>query len=242
MPPCRSNDYSPDEKCGIIPQISSKEPVRKETCPVRINKTLSISVFAVTACLMMAGSSLAYTITKELQQEINVNLASVEAYPNDPHAHFDLAITYAYTNHVQEGWDELKVVHELDGNYAKEALASYSQLVKDSPDDWKIRFRLAFVLYFLDRKSDAINEMKYIADMEPKDDPKRMWAYGYIGLIYGEIDNVDEGIKYIKKALRIDSNVAALHMLLAGGYQKKGDNWGTFWEGVEALRLKALGY
>lgn len=197
---------------------------------------------ALAVCLAISSGALAYTITKELQNEINVKLASVEAAPDEPHSHFDLAITYSYTNHVQEGWDELKIVHDLDKNYAKEALVMYSQLAKDNPNDWKLRFRLAFILYFNDKKAEAIEEMKRIVDMDPKGDPKRIWAYGYIGLIYGEIDNTDEGIRYIKKALKIDSNVAALHMLLASGYQKKGDNWGTFWEGVEALRLKALGY
>ena len=63
-----------------------------------------------------------------------------------------------------------------------------------------------------------------------------------MGLIYGEMDKVDEAIAYVKKGLAIDNNAAALHLLLASGYYKKGDSWGAFWEGVESLRLKSLGY
>ena len=181
-------------------------------------------------------------MTPELQKEIEQKLKAVEAAPNDPAAHFDLAITYAYTNYVQEGWDELKKVHDLDNNYAPIALSTYSEKAKESPSDWKIAFRLAFAFYFNDKKEAAIEEMKKIVEMEPKDDPKRIWAYGYIGLIYGELDQVDPAIEYVQKALAIDSNVGALHLLLASGYYKKGRGWEAFWEGVEALRLKALGY
>jgi len=97
-------------------------------------------------------------------------------------------------------------------------------------------------IYFNKQKREAIEVLKEVADMEPKNDPKRVWAYGYISLLYGELDEIDEAIEWVKKAISIDSNVAALHLLLAAGYSKKGWGWNAFWEGVEALRLRALGY
>ena len=184
----------------------------------------------------------AWKITKELQAEVDEKLKAVEKSPDDPHAHFDLAITYAYTNHVEEGWDELKKVNEIDKEFAPVALEMYTKKVAENPDDWKLRFRLAFAEYFNERKQEAINQLYYISQMEPKDDPKRIWAYGYMGLIYGELDEVDKAVGWVKKGLKIDSNVAALHLLLASGYYKQGRSWDAFWEGVEALRLKALGY
>ena len=39
-----------------------------------------------------------------------------------------------------------------------------------------------------------------------------------------------------------NSNVAALHLLLAEGYNRKGNKWNSFLEGLEAVRLKALGF
>lgn len=200
---------------------------------------LMVCVFAVS---VIASNAFGWTITTELQNEINQKLKAVELAPNEPAAHFDLAITYAYTNFIQEGWDELKKVNDMDPKFAPIALTVYSGLAAQYPSDWKIAFRLAFALYFNNRKIEAIEVLKKIPDMDPKDDPKRIWAYGYIGLINGELGNVDPAVDYVKKALEIDSNVGALHLLLASGYYKQGRNWEAFWEGVEALRLKAVGY
>jgi tetratricopeptide (TPR) repeat protein len=196
---------------------------------------------AVLLCLTSSGA-LAWEMTDELQAEVDAKRKALEEAPDDPHAHFDLAITYAYTNYVEEGWDELKKVNELDEDFGPVALKMYRNEVAKNPDDWKLRFRLAFALYFNEMKQEAINQMYYISQMEPKDNPKRIWAYGYMGLIYGEIDEVDKAISWVKKGLKIDSNVAALHLLLASGYYKKGNGWAAFFEGMEALRLKALGY
>ncbi len=73
-------------------------------------------------------------------------------------------------------------------------------------------------------------------------DPYNVWAHGYISLLYGEMGKIDEAMDYAKKGLKIDSNVAALHLLLSEGFYKKGDSWRGFAERMEALRLKALGY
>ena len=203
------------------------------------------SILVLTTTLMvilMAGASFAWSITEELKQELAQKKASVEANPNSPNAHFDLAITYAYTNHIEEGLNELKKVEELDKDYAPVALEYYSKEAEARPDDWKIKFRLGFAYYFNKDKVTAIEVMKEVAEMEPKDDPKRIWAYGYISLLYGELDQVDEAIEWVKKAISIDSNVAAFHLLLAAGYSKKGWGWNAFLEGMEALRLRALGF
>jgi len=205
------------------------------------NKGLIVSI-AVLFILLMTSTAFAWSITKELRQELAEKKASVEANPSSPLAHFDLAITYAYTNQIEEGLEELKKVDKLDKDFAPVCLELYSKEAAAYPDDWKIKFRLAFAYYFNDKKIEAIEVLKQVADMEPKKDPKKVWAYGYIGLIYGELDQVDKAIKWVKKAIKIDSNVAALHLLLAAGYSKKGWGWNAFWEGMEALRLRALGY
>ena len=199
-----------------------------------------IKLFNVIILLLCFASNLAFgwKITKELKKELKQKLKAVEENKNSPYAHFDLAITYAYTNYVQEGWDELKEVHKLDPDFALEALRIYGKAALENPDDWRLRYRLAFAFYFNDYKKRAIEELKEVLRI----DPKNVFAYGYIGLIYGEMDKVDEGIKWIKKGLKIVNNVAALHLLLASAYYKKGESWKGFWEGVEALRLKALGY
>jgi len=180
----------------------------------------------------------AWRINKELEYEIEQKRKIVKESPNDPNARFDLAITYAYTNHIEDGWAELKKVNEMDPSFKEKALKIYNRKVTAQPNDWKLRFRLAFALYFNQYKADAIRELKNVLII----DPYNVWAYGYISLIYGEMDDVDQAIEYAKKGLKIDDRVAALHMLLSQGYYKKGDNWNGFWEATTALRLKALGY
>lgn len=204
----------------------------------KILKNMLLVTLGLTVILSAALPAIAWRINKELEYEIEQKRKIVKQDPSDPGARFDLAITYAYTNHIEDGWGELKKVNELDPTFKERALKIYTRKVTAQPGDWKLRFRLAFALYFNQYKEDAIREFKNVLLI----DPYNVWAYGYISLIYGEMGQVDKAIEYAKSGLKIDDRVAALHMLLSQGYYKKGDNWNGFWEGATALRLKALGY
>lgn len=209
---------------------------------------LLLTVFAISALKILSAlllfsalsaiSAEAWRITPELQKELNEKKAVVKANPNDPDARFDLAITMAYTGNLQDGWNNLKKTVELDPNYRKKGLTLYLKKVTEDPADWRLRFRLAFAYYFNDKKKDAIRELDNVLTI----DPYNVWAYGYIALIYGELNDTDTAMDYTKRGLKIDSNVAALHLLLAEGYNRKGDKWRAFLEGIEAVRLRALGY
>jgi tetratricopeptide (TPR) repeat protein len=181
---------------------------------------------------------LAWRITPELQKELAAKQAAVRANPKSADARFDLAITMAYTNNIQDGWSNLKKTVELDPDYRKRGLEFYIKKVTESPNDWRLRFRLAFAYYFNDEKKDAVRELNNVIKL----DPYNVWAYGYLALIHGEMGDIDIAMDATRKGLRIDSNVAALHLLLSEGYYKKGDSWGGFVERMEALRLRALGY
>ena len=180
----------------------------------------------------------AWTITKELQTEIKQKKAAVKANPQDAGAMFDLAITYAYSNNILEGLDALKKVNELDPKFKAKGLDIYLQKTNESPNDWKVRFRLAFAYYFNGQKQEAIDELRNVLIL----DPDNVWAYGYISLIYGEMGETDKAMHAARAGLKIDNLVAALHLLLAEGYYRKNDSWGGFWERATALRLKAQGY
>jgi tetratricopeptide (TPR) repeat protein len=114
----------------------------------------------------------------------------------------------------------------------------YIKKVTENPQDWKLRFRLAFAYFANEDRKDAIRELNNVLIL----DPYNVWAYGYLGLIYGEMGETDKAMELTKKGLKIDNRVAALHLLLSEGYYKKGDGWKGFLERVEAFRLKALGY
>jgi tetratricopeptide (TPR) repeat protein len=180
----------------------------------------------------------AWRITPELQKELQEKQLVVKTNPRDSQVRFDLAITMAYTNNLQDGWVNLKKTVELDPEFRKKGLELYIQKVTANPQDWRLRFRLAFAYYFNDRKREAIRELNNVLII----DPYNVWAYGYIALIYGELGEVDTAMSYSQKGIAIDSNVAALHLLLSEGHNRKGDKWKSFLEGLEALRLRALGY
>lgn len=201
-------------------------------------KRAALSLCLILCLFSFLSSAYAWTITKELQAEVKQKQAALKANPHDPQAHFDLAITYAYTNQIEAGWSELKKVNEMDPNFEKVALPKYIKLVNADPGNWKIRFRLAFAYYFNGQKSEAVRELKNVLIS----DPYNVFAYGYIALIEGEQDHVDEALKSVKQGLKIDRQVAALHLLLSQAYYKKGDNWKGFLEAAETIRLKALGY
>jgi tetratricopeptide (TPR) repeat protein len=195
-----------------------------------------ISAFLI--LVFLVNSAAAWRITPELQKELEAKQAAVKASPRDPDTRFDLAITMAYTNNLPDGWNNLKKTVELDPDYRQKGLSLYLAKVAASPNDWRLRFRLAFAYYFNDKKRDAIRELDNVLIL----DPGNVWAYGYIALIYGELGDTDAAMRYTRKGLSYDSNVAALHLLLSEGYNRKGDAWKCFLERMEALRLRALGY
>jgi tetratricopeptide (TPR) repeat protein len=201
-------------------------------------KKLQISLLAVLFITSFAAISYCFDLTPELKQEIEDKQFLVKVHPNDPDAHFDLAITYAYSNKIEDGLKELSKVDELDAKFPPKALKIYSKKIRLFPTDWKVRFRYAFTLYFNKKKVEAIREFEKII----KQDPNNIFSYGYIATIYGEMEEIDKAIDYAKKALEIDSNVAALHLLLGAGYYKKGQTGQGLAETMEALRLRALGY
>lgn len=193
------------------------------------------------ALFLFCGISAAWTNTPELLGEIKQKEAAVQANPKSPDARFDLAITYAYTNKIEAGLDALKVTADLSGGtkkYARYLIEKYYAIVKGSPGNWKARFRLAFAYYFGGYKKQASNELQNVANL----DPGNPWPYGYMAVIAAEEEHWQEGAKYMKKAIAIDSNVAAFHLGLAQAYYKTGNSFGGVMEAGEALRLRALGY
>jgi tetratricopeptide (TPR) repeat protein len=220
----------------------NKSCIKHEVCDKIKNAKMKkrILLLLLLAALFVTAKYLAYSfeLTKELKSEIEENQWLVKVHPNNPQYHFELAITYAYSNRIEDGLNELKKVDEIDKTFAPKALQIYSKKARLFPNDWKVRFRYAFALYFNNKKKDAIKEFEKII----KQDPKNVFSYGYIATIYGEMNKVDETIDYAKKALDIDSNVAAIHLLLGAAYYKKGRPGPGFQETFEALRLRALGY
>jgi len=193
-------------------------------------------IFVFIAILIASTQVFAWRISKDLEKEIETKKIALKE--DDANSQFDLAITYAYSNKIEEGWELLKKADKIDPSFKEAGWKTYKEKTQNDPENWKIHFRYAFALYFNGKKEEAIKEFKKVIEL----DPKNIWAYSYIGLIYGEINKIDEAIQNIKKAIAIDYDVAAVHLLLSQAYYKKGDSWGGFKEASEAVRLRALGY
>ena len=191
--------------------------------------------------LMFCSASFGWVMTSEFSREIAQKEAAVAKNPKSADAHFDMAITYAYTNKIQEGLDELKTTASLVNDksaYARKLIERYFPMVKRDPSDWRSRFRLAFAYYFGGYQDYAIAEMQNIANL----DPRTPWPWGYMAIIYADQNKWNKAIESMKKAISIDSNVAAFHLGLGQGYYKINRPTAGFSETLEALRLKALGY
>ncbi|MFH1429009.1 MAG: tetratricopeptide repeat protein [Candidatus Margulisiibacteriota bacterium] len=162
----------------------------------------------------------------------------LEKNPEDPWAHFNMAITYAYMGKVEEGLKELGEVDRLDKEFAPKAIARFTGAVTKDPDDWKARFRLAFAYYFDKQKAPALIELQKVTQKEPING-KNSWAYGYMAIIYGEEEKWDEAIDACKKALKIEPEAAAVHLAYAQALLKKGNTMQAASEAFIALRLHA---
>tara|TARA_A100001015_G_scaffold306394_1_gene400606 strand:+ start:318 stop:959 length:642 start_codon:yes stop_codon:yes gene_type:complete len=165
---------------------------------------------------------------RELEKKVLENPKSAEA-------HFELAMNYAYTGWIEIAWEQLKQVPKHDKHYAKTVLKKYSEKVKKDPQNWKYHFKLAFGYYFEDQKDLALASFQKAHELNPE----QPWIIGFISLLHGEKKDYTTAIKLAKKAIEIEPNGAALHFLLAQGYQKNGNYFGFLGEAMHVVRLKS---
>lgn len=242
----KGGDYSPNDlpEKKLVESVGGKVIVaplipKHSTSRVIQKIRLGLSVLIILSTLQFFGSAaFAWKMTPEIEKEIAEKEKVVKENPYHPHAYFDMAVTYGYSNKILEGWDALKKVNALDPTYAPVALRKYLRLSKRAPGDPKLRFRLAFAYYFNGKKAEALKEFETLK----RADPKNIWPLGYIATILGEQEKVDQAIAVLQGALTIDSDVAVMHFLLAQAYFKKGDQWKGVRESTESVRLKALGF
>lgn len=183
----------------------------------------------------------------ELREELAMRKEVAAKNPSDPDAHFQLAMAMAYTGYLEEGWAELLKVNELDKNYAGKAIQKYDPLAKENPDDWKVRFRLAFGYYFdgyLNKEREWAQKNKAIKEFEEiiKKYPDNVWSYNYIAYIYAERGEIPKAINIWKKSISLNPHIAATHFVLGHAYLRTGHYVDGVSEIALALRLRALGH
>jgi tetratricopeptide (TPR) repeat protein len=91
---------------------------------------------------------------EDLQPTDDVNLAAqqVDAYPDDPEAHFIYAVALTRTSRVEDALKEVRTARRLamaKGGYGyfDKMINSYEELLANVPDDNRIRYGLAWAYY-----------------------------------------------------------------------------------------------
>lgn len=195
-------------------------------------KRIMIAIFCLYSSVVFGFPQLSpedILIQKNLTDAINKD-------PNNPDLRFELAMEYAATGWIELGWDQLSMVPKLHDDYKVIAYEKYSSKIESSPDDWKAYFRLAFSLYFYDKKDASIESFKKVLEIKPN----HVWSMGYIALIYGDQKKYSECIEWSKKALRINNDATAIHFLLGKAYYETGNYFGVLGESLSVGRLKSI--
>ena len=87
-----------------------------------------------------------------LTDDVQTAKAQVNKYPDNPEAHFNLAIALSKTSAVEEAIEEFHITKKMilnkgDIGIIDKKISEYSQMLKDDPNAHNIRYRLAFSHY-----------------------------------------------------------------------------------------------
>jgi len=217
-----------------------------------------LPVAALVALTVMAPAAWAVDTPKA---EIEQLQRRVDASPTDPDAHFDLAMGLGRTVKLESGYTELKKVHELDPTYADKVIARYKPMVEQNKQNVEAHFRLAFGYFFkgygyeLDAnaakddlaKAEALraDSAKYKGMAKEsfqtilEVDPKYVWAYNYLGFLWGSDGNLDQALTILKQGLSVEDNAVG-HFLIGQVYFKQGNVPGGLAETTTAMRMRGL--
>ena len=173
-----------------------------------------------------------YYVSSEVLSEIKVNEERFERQPTDNEVMFDLAMSYAYSGQILSGW---KILKKIPKSYSSIVIETYENKMKIDDLEWRYPFKCAFGYFFIGEKQHAIDLFFRVLELNPK----QAWAYGFIALIYGEMDDVDNAVYYCKKGLEIEPNATAIHFLLGEAYRRKKQYFKAFKQFMKVGRLES---
>jgi tetratricopeptide (TPR) repeat protein len=194
-----------------------------------------------------------------LSDDLDVAEAQVKANPDDPEAHFLMAIAYSRTPYVEKALIELDRSRQL-ARKSKEGfalfdrkIAEYERLLQKDPQNSLVLYRLGFGYYMRGYAIDhgymkddsfkpeafydkAEQTFRHLVTLVPTDVP----AKNYLGFLLAEREpdkNYDAAVALWQESLRLESGNPAAYMLLGQAAMKKGN----LREAVQysALALKA---
>ena len=205
------------------------------------------SLFMALGIALLASPALAADTSKA---ELDVLRQRVQAAPQDPNVHFDMAMGLARTSRLEEGWTSLKKVSELDPGYADKVIGTYAPLVTENPQNIEAQFRLAFGHYFkgLNFQDQGQAEAAKEAKLQAKKafghiietDPKYVWGYNYLAYLQAEEGDLPGAVETLKKAITVEPENAVSHFLIGQAYFRQGNHKDAVVEIGTAMRLRGL--
>lgn len=159
-------------------------------------------------------------------EKLAKHYSTSQVVTNDPWVLYNLAMTYAYTGYVEEGFSALTKIHKLDKGFKQKVLKRYKRKTNRYPNNWENQFYYAFALYFNENKTDSVETFKKVTDLTD-DLSVQGWSYGYIAYIMGERQDWDQALHYVNKAIKKEPEGAALYFAKSIALKETGDRLGA---------------
>lgn len=244
-------------------QLRSVEPKVTPTAkPSSTTSSTVKSVSANTSASTSAPISLGtQTDVLNMTDDLGLAKAQVDAYPDNPEAHFLYAVALSRSPYLEKAFGEVKTVKELlkqkqDFSMIDQTIDQYAALAQDNPTNDVVLYRLAFANYFkgyLVEKyphhmvnvphdtaqvyyTTAKTYMNKVIELKPND----ISARNYLGHVILENDkDVNQAISVWKASLAVNEseNPAAL-LMLARAYSMQGDIQKALIYGAKGLQQK----
>ncbi len=180
-----------------------------------------------------------------LTDDISVAEAQAKAYPNNPEAHFLLAIAYTRTPYLEKAYHAFrrakKLMKHSEGGYKNldQKIQEYEAMTLYRADDPLVLYRLAFG-YFT--KGYGIQE-DYIQNTDEQPEiyyqkaeetlrrliavhPDDIWARNYLGFLLinmNEDQHLSEAIRLWEESITVDPKNPGAYILLGEAYLKQGN-------------------
>jgi len=181
-----------------------------------------------------------------LSNDVESAEAQVKATPNDPEAHFLLAIAYSRTPYVEKALEELersrRLARKSPEGFAMfdRKIAEYERMQLKTPNDPLLLYRLGFGYYmrgyavangympnlngksadgFYDQSEAAMKKLVALDSTDP-------YARNYLGFLLAERNpekNYGQAVALWQESLQISPENPAAYMLLGQAALKKGD-------------------
>jgi tetratricopeptide (TPR) repeat protein len=165
-----------------------------------------------------------FMLSKTLSQDANIR--------------FGMAMTYAYTGFIQEGFTEIAAIPSIDPTFKSKVIDKYLRKIMLYPKNWQYHWYLAFAYYVNERKDDAIIEFQKVINLTT-DSSVKGWAFGYIAYIYGERKDWPKAMIAINNAIKLEPDGGALYFAKGLALKETGDTVGAAGALVMAGTLQA---